>query len=116
MVQSFENECKVLLNSEDYNTLYDFFGLNKAKPIKQVNYYFDTDAFELALNKYNLRVRHILDEDTYTLTVKIPQENGSNLEINEEITYDEYSNVLEKTQYIDYLKQQERKSRYDYFC
>ena len=94
MVQAFENECKVLLNSEDYSKIYKFFDLEKSKPIQQVNYYFDTLTSNLVNNKYNLRVRHIIGEDTYTLTIKIPQENGSNLEINEEITFEEFNDFI----------------------
>lgn len=94
MIKSFENECKILLNSEDYNVIYNFFDLDKCHPIKQVNYYFDTETFNLENNKYNLRVRHILGEDTFTLTVKIPQSNGSNLEINEEISSDDFNDLL----------------------
>ena len=95
MEKSFENESKVLLNSDEYEKIYDFFDLEKIKPIKQVNYYFDTTNFNLANNKYNLRVRHILDEDTFTLTIKIPQSNGSNLEINEQITYEQFKDFIE---------------------
>ena len=38
MDKNFENECKVLLNSEDYECIYKYFELDKCKPIKQVNY------------------------------------------------------------------------------
>ena len=37
MQKNLETECKVLLNSEDYNLLYDYFNLEKASPIKHVN-------------------------------------------------------------------------------
>ena len=95
MEKNFENECKVLLNSEDYECIYKYFDLDRCKPIKQVNYYFDTINFNLAHNKYNLRVRHVLEEDTFTLTVKIPQKDGSNLEINEDITYEQFKDLIE---------------------
>ena len=95
MNKNMENECKVLLNSEDYNKLFDYFHLEKINPIKQVNYYFDTINFKLAHNKYNLRVRHVLDQDKFTLTVKIPQKDGSNLEINEEITFELFKNLIQ---------------------
>lgn len=95
MDKNFENECKVLLNSEDYECIYKYFDLDRCKPIKQVNYYFDTINFNLAHNKYNLRVRHVLEEDTFTLTVKIPQKDGSNLEINEDITYEQFKDLIE---------------------
>lgn len=86
MERNLETECKVLLNSEDYETLYDYFNLNESMVIKQVNYYFDTSDLSLAKNKYNMRVRHILKSDEYIFTVKIPQANESNLELNQEIT------------------------------
>lgn len=95
MEKNFENECKVLLNSDDYEYIYNYFNLNKCQPIKQVNYYFDTINFNLAHNKYNLRVRHVLNKDTFTLTIKIPQTNGSNLEINEDITYEQFKDLIE---------------------
>ena len=34
MNKNLETECKVLLNSEDYNLLFDYFNLSKIKPIK----------------------------------------------------------------------------------
>ncbi len=96
MEKNIETECKVLLNSEDYEKIYDFFQLDKKVPIKQINYYFDTNNMNLYYNKFNLRVRHILDEDCYILTVKIPEKEGSNLEINQEITYSEFKDLIEK--------------------
>ena len=98
MEKNQENECKVLLNSDDYETIYNYFDLDKCPLIKQVNYYFDTINFKLAHNKYNLRVRHVLDKDTFTLTVKVPQNDGSNLEINEDITYEEFKILIEKNE------------------
>ena len=98
MEKNQENECKVLLNSDDYETIYNYFDLDKCPLIKQVNYYFDTINFKLANNKYNLRVRHVLDKDTFTLTVKVPQNDGSNLEINEDITYEEFKILIEKNE------------------
>ena len=95
MDKNFENECKVLLNSYDYEAIYDYFKLDSLKPIKQVNYYFDTINFNLAHNKFNLRVRHVLEKDVFTLTVKVPQQDGSNLEINEDITYEEFRDLIE---------------------
>lgn len=95
MNKNLETECKVLLNSEDYNLLFDYFNLSKIKPIKQINYYFDTLGLNLASNGYNMRVRHIMNDDTYVLTVKIPQSNESNLEINQEIMYYEFKDLIE---------------------
>ena len=95
MEKNLETESKVLLNSEDYNIIYDYFNLEKAKPIKQVNYYFDTIKFSLKDNGYNMRVRHVLNDDSYTLTVKIPYKE-SHIEINQEITYDEFVDFVEK--------------------
>lgn len=95
MNKNMENECKVLLDSEDYNKIFEYFHLDKLLPIKQVNYYFDTNNFNLAHNKYNLRVRHILEKDIFTLTVKIPQVDGSNLEINEDITFEAFKELIE---------------------
>jgi len=95
MDKNMENECKVLLNSEDYEIIFNYFKLDKSQPIKQVNYYFDTLNLNLANNKYNLRVRHILNDDIFSLTVKIPQQDGSNLEINEDITFEAFKDFIE---------------------
>ena len=105
MERNLETECKVLLNSEDYETLYDYFNLNESMVIKQVNYFFDTSDLSLAKNKYNMRVRHILKSDEYIFTVKIPQANESNLELNQEITYDEFKALIEQSKLPDgYIK------------
>ena len=105
MERNLETECKVLLNSEDYETLYEYFNLDESMVIKQVNYYFDTSDLSLAKNKYNMRVRHILKSDEYIFTVKIPQENESNLELNQEITYDEFKALIEQSKLPDgYIK------------
>ena len=95
MNKNLETECKVLLNSEDYNSLYNYFNLDKLQPIKQMNYYFDTLGLNLATNGYNMRVRHIITDDKYILTVKIPQRNESNLEINQEINYNEFVDLIQ---------------------
>lgn len=95
MNKNLETECKVLLNSEDYNKIFEYFNLSKVNPIKQMNYYFDTLGLNLASNGYNMRVRHIINDDKYILTVKIPQKNESNLEINQEINYMEFIDLAE---------------------
>ena len=41
MEKNQENECKVLLNSDDYETIYNYFDLDKCPLIKQVNYYLE---------------------------------------------------------------------------
>ena len=106
MERNLETECKVLLNSEDYETLYEYFNLNESMVIKQVNYYFDTSDLSLAKNKYNMRVRHILKNDEYIFTVKIPQENESNLELNQEISHDEFQALIEQSKLPDgYIKE-----------
>ena len=101
MERNLETECKVLLNSEDYEKLYDYFNLNENMVIKQVNYYFDTVDLNLAKNKYNMRVRHVLNNDEYIFTVKIPQENESNLELNQVISYDEFKALIEQSKLPD---------------
>ena len=62
--------------------------------IRQVNYYFDTIDMNLVKNKFNMRVRHILKTDEYIFTVKIPTVGEANIELNQEITYDEFKNFL----------------------
>ena len=53
MEKNLETECKVLLNSDDYRRIYDYFNLNESMVIKQVNYYFDTNDMNLVKNKFN---------------------------------------------------------------
>ena len=95
MERNLETECKVLLNSDDYKKIYDYFNLNESMVIKQVNYYFDTSDMNLVKNKFNMRVRHVLKTDEYIFTVKIPTVGEANIEINQEITYDEFKDLIE---------------------
>lgn len=92
MPQQVEIECKVLLNSDDFYTLFDHLGLKEEPLEEQINYYFDTEDKFLSKKDISLRVRLNIRSKSYTMTIKIPHKIGK-LEINEQIKLNQFEEL-----------------------
>ncbi|MDX5474622.1 MAG: CYTH domain-containing protein [Bacillaceae bacterium] len=88
--QEIEIEFKNLLSKEEYERLLQTFNLNNNMPVKQINYYLDTDDFQLKSHGCALRIRE--KKGMYTLTLKQPKGNAL-LETHQEITIDEMNSI-----------------------
>jgi len=86
-----EIEAKYLLSEEDFKRLFETFKNSKMKYKVQINYYFDMLDNTLLNNKIMFRVRSYVDY--YEATLKLPQENGAKLEINETVSQEEFINL-----------------------
>lgn len=73
MAQEIEIEYKVLLSEQQFKQLASELPF-PAKPITQINYYFETVDFKLKSVKSALRIRK--KQDRYVLTLKEPFENA----------------------------------------
>lgn len=89
-MQEIEIEYKNILTKKEYDQLVAQY-FQKQQPIKQVNYYFDTSSFDLAKNRYALRIRE--KNEQYILTLKQPHEAGI-LETHEALTKTEVISLL----------------------
>ncbi|GGP14449.1 CYTH domain-containing protein [Oceanobacillus neutriphilus] len=86
MSQEVEIEFKNLLTIQEYNLLAeDLF--SQTEMIEQINYYFETDSFDLKVNHSALRIRK--KNETYTLTLKEPHPDGL-LETHDTLTEKEF--------------------------
>lgn len=87
-----EIEFKNLLDVDEYEYLYNFFGCDSLSNIKQQNYYLDTSDFALRAKNIALRIRNVENSDI-VLTLKVPQEIGI-LEVEQLITPNEFNLFL----------------------
>ncbi len=87
---SKEIEAKVLLSKNDYNLLFDNFS-NKycCHIITQINYYIDSNQLMVKKQHCSLRVRYIINENNYILTLKTPLIEGRK-EYNENIDENQF--------------------------
>lgn len=85
MRQEIEIEFKVLLTKKEYHSLLQLLPFPK-DAITQTNYYFETDLFLFKEKNAALRIRK--KNDSYTLTLKQPHEQGI-LETHETLTENE---------------------------
>lgn len=90
-----EIEFKQLLTKETYLQIKEDHFSN-FKPFTHTNHYLTDQKGILSKNRYSLRVRE--SNDTYEFTLKIPQ-GFSKLEINENITKEEFEKLLNHTSF-----------------
>ena len=83
-MEHIEYEERVMLTLEDYTKLISIFNdsTQEKRSIHIENIYLDNDKEFIYKNKMMLRIRNI-DNKEQELTLKIPQEDNSNIEINE---------------------------------
>lgn len=74
MAQEIEMESKNLLTEIEYNKVIDFFQLDKDAAISQINYYFETEDFQLKEHGSALRIRK--KNNQWQLTLKQPYQDG----------------------------------------
>ncbi|MEI3607847.1 CYTH domain-containing protein [Pseudogracilibacillus sp. SE30717A] len=86
MAQEIEIEYKVLLSKEKYDELESKLPFPNHS-ITQINYYFETNNFQLKKHKSALRIRE--KNNKFTLTLKQPHENGI-LETHDPLSKDEF--------------------------
>src|SRR5699024_12592300 len=80
--QQIEIERKTMLTEAEFELLLKKLPFESA-PIIQTNYYFETEDLALKRNRSALRIRQ--KNNSYTLTLKEPHEEGV-LETNEPLT------------------------------
>lgn len=85
-LQEIEIEFKNLLERDEYNNLAAHY-MSNLEPIKQVNYYFETNDFRLKQQGAALRIRE--KTDAYVATLKQPVENGL-LETHDTLTKEQF--------------------------
>src|SRR5690625_37117 len=106
MSQEIEIEFKNLLTKEAFDYLLKVFPF-PTNGQTQVNYYFETDQFDLQKNRCALRIRE--KNNTYQLTLKEPHSDGI-LETHESISHQEEihwltSHIIYKQRIDEQLKQ-----------
>lgn len=77
MKKEIEKEIKYQLTEKDFKEFEKYIESSnyRRKECKhQVNYYIDTKEFLLMKNKITLRLRQMLDDNSFQLTLKIPKE------------------------------------------
>lgn len=68
-----EIEFKQLLSQSQYQSIYNKY-FPEMQPFSQINYYIDTEQFDLRSHKSALRIR--VKDDYYEMTLKVPAEVG----------------------------------------
>lgn len=92
MNNEVEIEYKTIVTLEEYKKLIKHFDLVEKTPIKQTNYYFETkDDFIKSLMD-SLRIRKI--SNTYTVTYKKHVSNNKVIELNNNITSEEFNKYM----------------------
>lgn len=90
MSQEIEIEFKNLLTEKEYTNLAETLFAN-ASAFEQINYYFETPAFDLKRQGCALRIRK--KKDAYTLTLKEPHPDGL-LETHDRLTKEAFKSWL----------------------
>ncbi|GEN45633.1 CYTH domain-containing protein [Alkalibacillus haloalkaliphilus] len=90
-MQEIEIEFKNLLTQEEYERLAAHYIKDSSQIKQQVNYYFETDDFELRSKRAALRIREKNGE--YIATLKQPVENGL-LETHDIVTEQQFNDWL----------------------
>ncbi|MFN7253131.1 MAG: CYTH domain-containing protein [Anaerobacillus sp.] len=91
MNQEIEIEFKNIVTEAEFNLLCEGFSIEKTAFQQQINHYFDTDDFQLKKHGSALRIRE--KNNTFTLTLKQPNEIGL-LETHQSLTIDEGQEAL----------------------
>jgi uncharacterized protein YjbK len=89
--QEIEIEFKNIVTEAEFNLLCEKFSIEKTAFQQQINHYFDTDDFQLKKHGSALRIRE--KNNTFTLTLKQPNEIGL-LETHQSLTIDEGQEAL----------------------
>lgn len=93
MATNIEIEAKVLISSEEYENIINTYAGKVIAEYDQVNYYIDSDDFDLKNIGVGLRVR--LKDGIYTLTLKAPMSEGL-LEKNNSLTEVQFNALFKK--------------------
>lgn len=93
MATNIEIEAKVLINSDEYENIINTYAGKVIAEYDQVNYYIDSDNFDLKNIGVGLRVR--LKDGIYTLTLKAPMSEGL-LEKNNSLTEVQFNALFKK--------------------
>lgn len=93
MATNIEIEAKVLISSEEYENIINTYAGKVVAEYDQVNYYIDSDNFDLKNIGVGLRVR--LKDGIYTLTLKAPMSEGL-LEKNNSLTEVQFNALFKK--------------------
>lgn len=92
-----EIEKKNLLTKEEYNLIYNQYGLGEEFRFTQINTYFDTREMTLKKNRAALRIR--TKENFAEMTLKIP--HGDHLlEVNETLALEEAGTMIQEKTFI----------------
>ena len=67
-MENIEIEYKVMINKADFYKIVS--SLDEYKAFEQVNYYYDTLNNDLKKNGLSFRIRHILNDNAYLMTIK----------------------------------------------
>lgn len=89
-----EVEAKTLLTKEEYTKIVNYFSLNPSQKHKQINYYFDTDNMLFQSSRIAFRIRHLQKDDSYEMTAKLRQRDGSSIELNQKVSYSDFVILL----------------------
>lgn len=92
MTQEIEIEFKNIVTEADFKKLLAAFSIDNSQFQRQINYYFDTDDFQLKNHHSALRIRE--KNKKFTLTLKQPNNIGL-LETHQQLTKAEAKTVLE---------------------
>ena len=96
-----EVEAKALLTKEEYTKIVNYFSLNSSQKHKQINYYFDTDNMLFQSSRIAFRIRHLQKDDSYEMTAKLRQRDGSSIELNQKVSYSDFVILLSLGIFID---------------
>lgn len=93
-MKNIEIEYKVLLHKDDFLKLEEFLKENDSHTIEQINYYYETDNHLLKTKGLSLRIRHLVSENKYLVTLKEKILDGH-------IEYEQYLNSLSLSEIND---------------
>lgn len=99
MSTNLEIEFKTLLSMPEYDRLLTRF--SHITPIRQTNYYFDTNKLDLRGKRLALRIRTF--DKSAEITLKVPQEVG-NIEYNIPLSLDCAHNLIDQKSLLDCSK------------
>lgn len=93
MATNIEIEAKVLVNDKDYKKLIKGLSANISREYHQMNYFIETDNYDLRKSGIGLRIRNVNGE--YIMTLKAPMSEGL-LEKHSTVTLQEYRDFATK--------------------
>lgn len=90
-----EKELKILIEEDAYVKLKNYF--SPTNSVDQINYYFDTDRWELSKNNITLRIREV--DESYRLCLKCKKSKSNNL--NFSLEYERQINLEQLNEVIN---------------